>query len=134
MATSKRQKTRRKPYDGDPIMVTKRATWGTVAEGNANEKTRDLKNRIHDLETALAGAQNAIRELALQKKNLQHRLSASTPSHVREAIEAICDMPVAAALAIEVLDDVTVLAEWLQNLDDSVYDLSTGKPVEPDSP
>ncbi len=101
-------------------MVTKRATWGTVAQGKDHERERGYKNRIHDLETELAGAQVVIGNLTRAKHQLERQLDALASTRFLAAVENVCDIPFAMVVALDLVDDLRVLAEWREQLDGKV--------------
>lgn len=113
----KKAKKRRKPYDGDPMMVTTLPRWGTKAQGKQNERERAYKNRIHELETALAGAQGVIEHTAKSRDGLMRMLDTVLSPRYVAALRKVCLMPLLSSVELGVDEPIGILCVWLAQLE-----------------
>lgn len=106
----KRRRARRAP---DPLAGPRHPPFGaTKAQAKRYQIERDLKNRIHELETQL-------REETARAEHLANRLSAvSRPP--RAALATICLTSVSRLVeAGIVVSDVVAIHQWLRHLDEA---------------
>lgn len=116
-ARKSRVAKRRKPYDGDPVMVTTLPRWGTKAQGKLNERERAYKNRIHDLEQQLNRCAEELTMIAAQRDAARGVLEATLPSRYVESLRKICMLPIAESVALGIDDALLRLCVWLFEID-----------------
>lgn len=129
MAKRKRKK--------DPLAGPRYNGFGTEKQSKQNALVRDLKNRIHQLESDNEALMKALDNYKGREVEYLRRIAVRTPgSLVTEAVAAICALPFEAIHGLmndsrNIVLHVSALANWLDALEDKpVENLSYARTVE----
>jgi hypothetical protein len=116
MPTKKKRYTRAT----DPLNPGKRYNpLGTKRDGERHQRTRDLKNKIHELEQEIAVLK--LRDQNASNRETEHtrRIAACKPTKAqREALQVICDVGISEAVKLGIHEAIVVLCGWQDDLTD----------------
>lgn len=102
----------------DPLAGTKPPRWGaTQKQGAKYERERADKNRIHQLEQLLRGADIVTGKAITTRDNLMHTLDTVLSPKNIDALKKVCMLPVKTAIELGIEDPLGVLCAWLAELE-----------------